>query len=124
MGYLGTLFGPAWGYVMLLGTILSHLGTILNHTPKINDSFTFLIVFNLQQVSFKVFANSGFRCFGALDGPLGPILAPLGPIWFQNASQNGFQNGVKSILKSLKRDPLQVKNHQKRETVANFGRVV
>jgi hypothetical protein len=53
LGYLGILFGPAWGYLVLFGTILSHLGTILNHTPKINDSFTFLMVFNLQRVSLK-----------------------------------------------------------------------
>ena len=77
-----------------------------------------------NQWFFKVFANSGFRYFEALDGPLGPILAPLGPIWSQNASQNGSQNGSKSTLKSLKREPLQVKNHQKRETVVNFRRVV
>ena len=32
-GYLGTLFGPAWGYLVLLGAILSHRGTILN--PKL-----------------------------------------------------------------------------------------
>ena len=45
---------------------------------------------------FKVFANVGFRYFEALDGPLGPILALLGPVWSQNASQNGFQNSTKS----------------------------
>ena len=61
---------------------------------------------------FLVFANVGFRNFGALDGPLGPILAPLGPIWSQNES--------KSTPKSLKRGPLQVKNHEKREAVVKF----
>ena len=40
---------------------------------------------------FKVFAVVRFRYFGALDGPLGPILAPLGPIWSQNGSQMGPQ---------------------------------
>ena len=29
----------------------------------------------------------GLRYFRALDGPLGPILAPLEPIWSQNGSQ-------------------------------------
>ena len=52
-GYLGTLFGLAWGYLVLLGAILSHLGTILNPNPNFNDSFTFLMVFNLQKPSFK-----------------------------------------------------------------------
>jgi hypothetical protein len=77
-----------------------------------------------NQWFFKVFANAGFRYFEALDGPLGPISAPLGPIWSQNASQNGSQNGSKSTPKSLKREPLRVKNHQKRETVVNFRLVV
>ena len=52
-GYLGTLFGLAWGYLVLLGAILSHLGTILNPNPNFNDGFTFLMVFNLQRLSFK-----------------------------------------------------------------------
>jgi len=34
------------------------------------------------------FGVVGFRCSGVLDGLLGLILAPLGPIWFQNGSQN------------------------------------
>ena len=63
-----------------------------------------------KQLFFRVFANVGFRYFGALDGPLGPILAPLGPIWSQNGSQNGSPDGSKSTPKSLKREPLQVKN--------------
>ena len=52
-GYLGTFFGIAWGYLVLLGAILSHLGTILNPNPKFKEIFTFLIVFNLQRPSFK-----------------------------------------------------------------------
>ena len=54
-----------------------------------------------NKLFFKVFANVGFRYFGALDGPLGPILAPLGPIWSQNGSQNGSPDGSKSTPKSL-----------------------
>ena len=50
-GYFGIPSGPAWSYLVLLGAILCHLGTILNSKPKINDSFTLLIVFNLQQPS-------------------------------------------------------------------------
>ena len=46
---------------------------------------------------FKVFAGVGFRYFGALDGPLGLILALPGPIWSQNGSQNGSLDGPKSI---------------------------
>ena len=45
---------------------------------------------------FKVFGVVGFRYFGVLDGPLGLILAPLGPIWSQNGSQNGSPDGSKS----------------------------
>ena len=60
---------------------------------------------------FQVFANAGFRYFEALDVPLGPILASLGPIWSQNRSKNGSSNCSKSILESLKRGPLQAKNH-------------
>ena len=138
-GYLGTLFGLAWGYLVLLGAILSHLGTILNPNPKFNDSLWFLTCsgpllsdFGVDlepsgdpfwepfwdQIGprgakmaprgpsrapkyrkptfaktlknnwfFKVFANTGFRYFEALDGPLGPILAPLEPIWSQNYPQ-------------------------------------
>ena len=44
---------------------------------------------------FKVFVNAGFRYFEALGGPLGPILAPLGPIWSQEGSQNRSPNGSK-----------------------------
>ena len=43
----------------------------------------------------KVFVNAGFRYFEALGGPLGPILAPLGPIWCQKGSQNRSPNGSK-----------------------------
>ena len=67
-----------------------------------------------------VFANTGFRYFEVFDGPLGLILAPLGPIWSQNDSQNEFPNSSKSILKSIKRGPLQVENNEKHETVVNF----
>ena len=73
-----------------------------------------------NQLFFEVFANVGFWYFGALDGPLGPILAPLGPIWSQNGSQNGSPDGSKSTPKSLKRGPLQVKNNLKRETVVKI----
>jgi hypothetical protein len=62
-----------------------------------------------NQWFFKVFANAGFRYFGALDGPLGLILAPLGPIWSQNDLQNESPNRSRSTLKSLKTWPLQVK---------------
>ena len=51
---------------------------------------------------FKVFANVGFRYFGALDGLLGPILAPLGPVWSQNGSQKGVPMGPKNVQN---RDP-------------------
>ena len=35
--------------------------------------------------------NAVFWLFEALDGPLGFILASLGPIWSKNGPQNGFQ---------------------------------
>ena len=47
----------------------------------------------------KVFANAGFRYFGALDGPLGLILAPLGPIWSQNGTQNVLKD-ISNVIKS------------------------
>ena len=51
---------------------------------------------NLEKpLVFKVFVNAGFRYFEALGGPLGPILAPLGPIWSQEGSQNRSPNGSK-----------------------------
>jgi hypothetical protein len=40
-----------------------------------------------------------FGYFEALDGPLGPISAPLGPIWSQNASQ---QIDPKITIKNVK----------------------
>ena len=43
----------------------------------------------------KFFVNAGFRYFEALGGPLGPILAPLGPIWSQEGSQNRSPDGSK-----------------------------
>ena len=36
----------------------------------------------------KAFASAGFRYFEALDGSLGPILAPLGPTWSKMGPQN------------------------------------
>ena len=50
---------------------------------------------------FKVFANACFRHIQALDGPLGPILAPLGPIWSQNDLQNGSPNRSKSTPENI-----------------------
>ena len=43
----------------------------------------------------KMFAKAGFRYFEALDSPLGPILAPLGPIWSQDGHQKLSENGPK-----------------------------
>ena len=40
---------------------------------------------------FKVFAVVHFRYFGALDAPLEPIMAPLGPIWSQTVPKMGPQ---------------------------------
>ena len=54
-----------------------------------------------NQWFFKVFGVVGFPYFGALDGHLGVILAPLGPIWSQNGSQNGCPNGSKSTQDGL-----------------------
>ena len=42
------------------------------------------------------FENAVFCLFEALDGPLGFILASLGPIWSKNGPQNGFQRFPKS----------------------------
>ena len=79
----------------------------------------------LQRLSWtalfsKVFANAGFRYVQALDVPLGPIVAPLGPIWSQNELQNESPNRSKSTLKSLKIGPLQVEKHKKRKAVVKF----
>ncbi len=49
-----------------------------------------------NEMTFIVFANVGFRYFGGLDGPLGPILAPLGtvlgPIWPPKVVQKWTKN--------------------------------
>ena len=48
LAHLGAIFGfvwPAWGYLVLFGAILNHLGTILNPNLKFNDSFTFFNCF-------------------------------------------------------------------------------
>ena len=67
---------------------------------------------NLEKLMvFQGFTNAGFRYVQAFDGPLGPVLAPLGPIWSQNDLQNKSPNRSKSTLKSVKIGPLQVKTH-------------
>ncbi len=68
----------------------------------------------------NVFANVGFQHVRAFDGPLGPILAPLGPIWSQNDLQNGSPNRSKSTLKSLKIGSLRVEKQKKCKTVIKF----
>jgi len=50
--HLGAILGFLASLV-LVGPVLSHLGTILNPKPKMNNGFTLLIVFNLQRSSFK-----------------------------------------------------------------------
>ena len=49
-----------------------------------------------QSYAQTTFLEIDFSFFGTLDGPLGLILAPLGPIWSQNGSQNGSPDGFKS----------------------------
>ena len=86
---LGKLLGPS-------DAVLDGLGP-----PKTLKNKCFL----------KVFANAGFRYVQALDGRLGPILAPLGPIWSQNDLQNASPNPSKSTLKLIKIGPLQVETY-------------
>ena len=54
-----------------------------------------------NQWFFKVSAVVRFRYFGALDVPLGLILAPLGPIWSQAGSQNRSPDCSKSNQDAL-----------------------
>ena len=49
----------------------------------------------------EVFANAGFRYFEALDGPLGRILAPLGPIWSQNSPPERMAPKVFQVLQKI-----------------------
>ena len=68
-GYLGTLFGLAWGYLVLLGAILSNLGTILNPNPKFNDSFTFLMVLGSIWSHLGIHFGSHFGTKSAQEEP-------------------------------------------------------
>ena len=54
---------------------------------------------------FKVFASGGFRYFDALDGHLGPILAPLGQIWSKMGPKNSPKSGPNSAQKLVKKRP-------------------
>ena len=57
---------------------------------------------NLEKSNvFEGFWCCRFWVLRGLDGPLGPILAPLGPISSQNGSQNGFPDGSKSTQDGL-----------------------
>ena len=49
----------------------------------------------------KVFENVGFRYFEDTEGPLGPILAPLGPIWSQNVPPKCLQKVVQQLVKKV-----------------------
>jgi len=55
---------------------------------------------------FMAFANAGFRYFEALHGPLGPILAPLGPKinpkMGPQIAANLARNHLKESLRKLK----------------------
>ena len=53
---------------------------------------------------FLLFANPGFWVLGALEGSLGLILPPLGPIWSQSGPQNVAQIGPKTIHKIIKKN--------------------
>ena len=47
--------------------------------------------------------NAVFWLFEALDGPLGFILASLGPIWSKNGPQNGFQKFPEKLTQNVKK---------------------
>ena len=79
----GSLF---WGLGVLwvsFGSLLGPLDALLGG-PKSEK------MVNVQREN-HFFENAGFCLFEALDGPLGFILASLGPIWSKNEPQNGFQ---------------------------------
>ena len=52
---------------------------------------------------FKIFAVVGFRYFGALDGLLGPILAPFGPIW--SRAFDAWERDEKEQVEEMKCEP-------------------
>ena len=79
----GSLF---WGLGVLwvsFGSLLGPLDSLLGG-PKSEKMPT-------VQRENHFFENAVFWLFEALDGPLGFILASLGPIWSKNGPQNGFQ---------------------------------
>ena len=79
----GSLF---WGLGVLwvpFGSLLGPLDSLLGG-PKSEK------MVNVPREN-HFFENAVFWLFEALDGPLGFILASLGPIWSKNGPQNGFQ---------------------------------
>ena len=79
----GSLF---WGLGVLwvsFGSLLGPLDSLLGGPKSEKTS-------NVQRENHFC-ENAVFWLFEALDGPLGFILASLGPIWSKNGPQNGFQ---------------------------------
>ena len=79
----GSLF---WGLGFLwvsFGSLLGPLDSLLGGPKSEKTS-------NVQRENHFC-ENAVFWLFEALDGPLGFILASLGPIWSKNGPQNGFQ---------------------------------
>ena len=73
----------------------------------------------LKKHVFKVLAHAAFRYFEGLDGSLGPILAPLGPIWSQHGCLNGPRCCPKVIKKGSKNGS--TNKPQKYYLFVNFG---
>jgi hypothetical protein len=85
-------FGALW---VLLGRLLEPLEALLGGlwTPKTLNTLWF----------FTVLGKATFWLFERLDGPLGLILALLGPNWSQNEPQNEPQRGQTSDQKMIKK---------------------
>ena len=91
----GSLF---WGLGVLwvsFGSLLGPLDSLLGGPKSEKTS-------NVQRENHFC-ENAVFWLFEALDGPLGFILASLGPIWSKNGPQNGFQKFPEKLTQHVKK---------------------
>ena len=96
----GSLF---WGLGVLwvsFGSLLGPLDSLLGGPKSEKTS-------NVQRENHFC-ENAVFWLFEALDGPLGFILASLGPIWSKNGPQNGFQKFPEKLTQNVKNDDKKV----------------
>ena len=94
-------FGSVFGFVFYVLELFRCLLEAFLGLPKLSWTALDPKKQKEKQLFFNVFANAVLRYFGALDGPLGPILAPLGLIWSQNEPPKLPQKLSEKISKNL-----------------------